>query len=384
MAKYSWYCGDLRTGRIFSEVPIVSSSWSNVMDDAGTMQLVAQLSDADVQELNLPSATAPAKTFSAVAYVDDQGHETFLEGGPVWVHSYDDEKGQLTVGASGLWSYFNHRKVIAVLGTQNPATLTATYGSLSLGTIAKRLVQLAATHTGGNLPIVLPADVTGPADDAHTRTYPGYTLAWVGDELRNLSGVIGGPEIAFRPRRQASDARFIEWVMVTGTDADPLLHQTGSDWIWDQSLPRSAVTSVSLSIDGTSMGDEAYVKGSGQDVGTIIGHYLATTLTDQGYPLLELDVSGHDSSENTAELNGYAQAEVTYSSRPTLILSPKVARDGSPNVAQYLVGDYVQLVIAAGHPYFPAGGSFRSRIVQKSGDDSTQVTLQLAPIPGVF
>jgi hypothetical protein len=384
VGQYTWYSGDLRTGRIYGQTPVVSQSWANVMDDAGPMQLVAQLTDPDIQALNLPSTAAPAKSFLAVAYSDDFGTETFLEGGPVWVHSYDDVTGQLTIGGAGLWSYFDHRKVIAVLGASNPAALTATYAGLSLGTIAKRLVELAATHTGGNLPIVLPADEAEASDDAHTRTYNGYDMAWVGAALRDLTGVIGGPEIAFRPRRQAADPRFIEWVMLTGTEEDPLLHQTGPDWIFDQTAAQSPITSLGCAIDGTKMGDESWVKGSGQEAGTIFGHYLGTTLTDRSYPLLELEVTGHDSSENTVELDGYAQADVTNSQHPILTLTPKIDRDSSPTVALYAVGDYVQMTIAPGHPYFTAGASFRTRITGKAGDDSTQVTLQLAPIPGEF
>jgi hypothetical protein len=258
------------------------------------------------------------------------------------------------------------------------------YTGLSLATIAKRLVQLAATHTGGNLPIVLPADVTVPADAAHQRTYNGYDLAWVGEQLRNLMAVLGGPEISFVPRRTTADSRYIEWVMRAGTETDPLLHQAGSDWVWDGSVPKGGVTSISLAVDGTQMGDEAYVKGSGEASTALIGHAVKTTLTGAGYPLLELEVGGHESVTTLATLNDYATAELAASARTVLSFTVRVARDQAPAVSQYQVGDYVQLIVPTTHPYLTGGGTFRSRIVQRSGDDSTLVTLQLAPVPGSY
>lgn len=383
MGSYVWYCGDLRTGRIYTQIPLINTSWTNTIDDAGAMRATADLNDPGVYALNLASAAAPAKTFLAVAYVDDQGHETFIEAGPVWFHNYDDDTGMLDLTAAGLWSYFDHRKVIQVLGALNPAVLTATYSGMSLGTIAKRLVQLSETHTGGDLPIVYQSDEIEASDAAHTRTYPGYALAWIGDELRNLTGVIGGPEIAFRPRRQA-DARFIEWFMATGTEEDPLLHQTGADWTLDASVPKSNVLGIGLTVDGTQMGDEAWARGNGSEIATIIGHSLGTTLTDEGYPLLEVEITGHESAELVATVNGYAQAATLAAARPAAAFTVRISRDGSPSVAQVSQGDYVKIVVQPGHRYLTGGGSYRSRVTMKSGDDSSAVVLQLAPIPGSF
>jgi hypothetical protein len=34
---YVWHVGTLRDGKLTTEIPVSSSSWSLVMDDAGTM-----------------------------------------------------------------------------------------------------------------------------------------------------------------------------------------------------------------------------------------------------------------------------------------------------------------------------------------------------------
>lgn len=380
MPSYAVYAGDLLTGQIYAKLPVADLSWANVMDDADTISITLALGDPTLDDMEPVSVTSPCKNYLAVAYTDDDMNETFLAGGPIWAHDYDDESGQLTVTASGMWSYFDHRKVMQVLAGLNPATVTAAYTGLSLGTIAKRLIQLAATHTGGSVPIVLPADEAITPDAAHDRTYPGYELDWVGDMLRNLTGVIGGPEIQFRPQRQ-SDPRFLQWVLVTGTSAQPLISQVGADLQLDATVEQSPVEAISVHVDGTAMADEAWVKGNGDAESTIIGHALGSTLTNLGYALFEADITGHDDVSVQATADGYASGSLQFSTRPALTLTVKIGRDTDPNVVQYSVGDYTQIIIPAGHRYFSDGATYRSRIVQKSGDTTNLVTLQLATVP---
>lgn len=375
MPSYEWFTGDLLTGRIYSRLPVVSSSWQNVMDDADVMQIVVQLGDPAIDKMEPVSNTSPCKNFLAVAYLDDDGNETFLAGGPIWTQDYDDTTGQLTVAAGGLWGYFDHRKVMPVLAGANPATVTSTWASLSLGTIAKRLVQQAQTHTGGNLPIVFQADEAG----TFTSTYPGYELDWIGQVLRDITAATGGVEVQFQPQRQ-TDPRFLRWVMVTGTNEDPLIHQQGSDWILDASVPRSSISSIGVHVDGSGMGDEAWVKGNGSDISTVIGHQVGTALTGLGYALFETELTGHDDVQDPTVLAGYAATDLLFSQRPGLTLSPQIDRDGSPMVSQYNVGDYVRIVIPVGHKYFTVGATYRSRVTSKSGDDSQVVSLQLMTV----
>lgn len=417
---YSWHVGTLRDGRLTTEVPVASSSWSLVMDDAGPLQVVLPLADPDVAALNPYLIAEPCRCFLAVSYIDSTGTETFLAGGPIWTHAYDDTSKQLTIGASGLWSYWDHRKVLPVLAAGvNPATVTTSMLS-SLGTLAKQLVQLAQTHTAGSVPVVFPADETG----TNARTYTGFSMTAVGQALRDLTGVQGGPEIQFVPRRTAADPRFIEWVMRVGTTEQPLLSQAGDDWTWDASVPRSSVTGISVQRDGSAMATRVWEQGTGSDISTLYSQANDTTLTDAGFPLLELADSTHTDVTVQATLDTYAAGLLARALRPVESWTVKVRRDDTPNVAQYAVGDYVSIVIGgymrlgvpgvevdgndatvaddgnvltstldgtpspgmdptatSPHPYLP-DGTYRSRIQSIAGDDSYDVTLQLAPTVG--
>lgn len=378
--RYNWYTGDLLTGKIATRLPLIQDSWTQQLDDSSTLTGTVVMSP-DVQSMNPWSNAAPCKMWLGVTYIDPSGNENWIDAGPIWTCTYNDDTGQLTIGAGGLWSYWDHRKVMPLLADAvSPATSSVTYSALSRGTIAKRLVQLAQTHTGGNLPLILPADVGAANDADHTRTYNGYDLNWMGDALKALTGVVNGPEIAFVPQYQ-SDTRFIQWVMRTGLETDPYLHQTGADWIWDASTPKGGVFGTSVIRDGTGMGDEAWVKGNGDAEGSLIGHALGAKLTNLGYALFEVDIPNHDSVETLSTIQSYAEAALTPASTETIALTLKIHRDTSPTVAQVQVGDYVQFTNATNHRYLPPGTTVRSRIVQRQGDSSDLVTIQLAPVP---
>lgn len=373
---YSWHVGTLRDGRLTADLPMTSTSWSDVMDDAGTLSGTLNLADSDVAALNPYLTAEPCRCFLAVSYTDPTGTETFLQGGPIWTHNYDDPTRKLTIGAAGLWSYYDHRMILPVLAPGvNPATVT-TEITASPGTVAKKLVQLAHTHTAGSVPVVFPADEAG----AIVKDYQGYDLPNLGQALRDLTGLQGGPEIQFVPRRRADDARFIEWVMRIGTTAQPLLTQAGADWTWDASVPKSSVTGISVQRDGSTMGTRAWLQGAGSQAEALFGRADNATLTAAGFPLLEITQTGQESETSQAALDSAAAGVLAAQNRPVETWTVKVRRDDAPNVAQYAVGDWVQITTAS-NPYLPPG-TYRTRILSRSGDDSPEVTLQLAPTLG--
>lgn len=380
--RYTYYCGNVRDGRIYGQLPLYNASWADVMDDRGNVRGTVTLADPAIAAMNVPSIAAETKCWLGVTYTDPNGVETWLQAGPIWNHSYDDTTKELTIQASGLWSLFDHRKIIAP-AIANGATNTAsaggvTYSGWSLGTIAKKILGTLSTRTGGLPPVVFQTDQAETADDDHSRTYNGWDLANAGTELGNLTQALNGPEITFRPQYQ-TDARFIQWAMQTGTETVPLLTQNGADWVFDATRAKGPVAAINVETDGTQMGDAAWAKGNGSEAASLIGVSIGTTLTDLGYPFLDVDVSGHDSVEKQSTINGYAQIGRTFAAKRIVTVTVKVDRDASPGLNEYQKGDYVQLIVGDHHPYLPAG-TIRSRIVQLSGDDTNLVALQLAPV----
>jgi hypothetical protein len=381
-AGYRWYVGDLRTGKISRTIDLIGASWSVPLGDAGSLE-----GSFPIRSGEWPSARSDAavtKAYLAVAYVDAAGDETFLEGGPIWKSDFDDVTGEFQIGAAGLASYFDHRKVIPVLAAgDNPATATVTYTGEQRGLIAKRLVELAQSHTGANLPIVLPDDADlGGAGTKYTQTYPGYELGWVGERLKQLSELgatndeSDGPEIQFVPRRRSDDPRFIEWVMRIGTEPSMMLTQAGPAWVFDRTVPKSPVRAIKVSSDGTQMAFRQWAAGQGEAEGRPIVWDEDMTLVDLGFPLLESEVTATDTVSTTETLHAHATGALAFSQRPVESWALTVSRDTRPSVAQYAPGDWATVRVKD-HVFIPAG-DYSMRILSVAGDTSDAVTLTLS------
>lgn len=376
----AWHVGVLRTGELATTVPVTDGQWGLVLNDAGTLQFTTVLSDPAVRKLNLYTAAEPCRCFLAVAYTDPDGTETFLEGGPVWTHQYTAHDRKLIVTGAGLWSLFDHRIVLKLLQAgQSPAATALVYSGLSLGTIAKRLVQQAQLATGGDIPVVFPDDESGEG----AQTYNGYDMTKLGDALRALAGLQNGPEIQFVPRRRADDPNYIEWAMRAGTTEQPMLTQSGDDLVWDLAAVRSSASGVSVARDGQSMLTRAWVQGSGSEVTTMFGEADSPDLIAAGFPLLE-DVDSDHSAEAEAvlqsTLDSYASADVAAAQRPAQTWTFTAQRDDTPRLGAYGIGDWARINVE--RDYYVPDGEYRSRIVNLSGNTTKQVAVTLAPTVG--
>lgn len=364
--------GELRTGRITGTVEATGHEWAEVLNQPGSIDSVA-VPESVVRRRDLRQTAAAARCFLAV---EQDGR--IREAGPIWVHRWNDERGVLTLGAAGLWSLFDHRYVLPLLENEQALSLTSvsratsTHGPLALGGIARALVQQAMIHLGGDLPVVFDPAVTA---GSHVETFPGYKLLRVGQQLRELTQrETGAPDIRFSPRRNPDDPRFLQWVMSTGTEAQPQLAQAGADWYFDRSAPRSPVLGIDVDHDATVMGMRGYGVGNGSEEGTMITRVFDTTLVDAGYPLLEVEES-RPSVEVPETLIGHTLALVARSARPVEVWRMKVHARATREIR---AGDYARVVVR-GHAYLP-DGDHRVRVRRISGNASDVVTLEVYPM----
>lgn len=360
--------GDLRTGRIVDSYPLSGTQWSRQLNDAGTWTGTLDLEDPEHRQLRPRFDAAPAKSFYLVEY-----DELSVAGGVVWTHAYTRKpKRSVQLGGAGLWSLWDHRKVVpALTHTQVPAAAADTnLTGWSLGTIAKRLVQQAQAHVGGDLPIVFPPDVAGSAQ----RSYEAFGLEWLGDVLRKLTQVIAGPDLDFVPRRVEGDASRVEFVFRIG---DPWLEQAGDPWFWDDSVDQPVIVDLATRIDASTLGMRAWIPGEGMDREKKFGLAEDLELVDAGYPLLEVEDTSHATTQEQSTLDSHAAELVARRSRPLEQWTVSVRADADPVLGTYQPGDTAVIAIDD-DPYIPTGDHL-VRLTGMSGDDSDVVKLQIAP-----
>ena len=416
-----YFLADLRTGRQILELPVLSGPWSDTLNEAESLSVTVDLQDPDVRALDLRNTAAPCKTVLAVAEGD-----TIMASGPIWTRSYSRNSQKIQLNAKGWLSYFDHRHILPLVAKSigldqflvadpedptktiaNPL-LTTMYESLGLGTIAKRLMQQAQTWTGGNIPLVFQPDESG----THEREYLGPEFNNIGDEIRNLMNVEGGPDIKLKGRL-TEDRLGIECVVSTGTEAKPRLASEVIH-VWDLTVPESSASNLNIDEDGSNVASLAWATGGNAGDTVLVGRSYDPTLVDNGFPLYELPPDDHPTAKVQKTLDAYA-AEAAFAGRATTeVWSFDVEANEQPTVGSYATGDYCDLVIAPyvesaapldglypadsvfpggdifpvdgnpwyvdGDPYVKEGGKFRHRIIGISGDEKGEVVnVQCAP-----
>lgn len=363
--------GDLRTGRIIDTLDATSCNWRQVLNDAGAVDQVT-VQGHEVRRKDLRRSAPAAKTFLAV---DVDG--VLQEAGPIWSRVWDDQAQELTLGAAGLWSLFDHRNVMALQATTgiDPQKSLISVAQASFGGIAKEIVRLNFVYADDSLPLYAGAgDVAGD----RTETFYGWQLPNLGEQLRQLTTRENGPDIRFAPRYTA-DRLSIQWVMDTGTEAAPQLAQVGDDWYFDATVAKSPVVNIHTDEDATVMGMRAWVTGNGSEEDMLMAVAYDPTLVDAGWPLLEVD-EARSTTELLPTLQGHAQNFLSRSARPIEVWNVVVRPEAA---AQVLAGDYCRVVVGEKHPWLPTGEAFM-RVKQKSGGLTGDVTLQMYAVQAVL
>ena len=382
----TWVVGDLLTGRRIQTLRPLSGDWSEVLNDAGDVSCAVSLSDRTNRRLGLAESAAVGKAFLAAIEGD-----TVLQAGPIWQHTFDESTERLTLSAKGMWSYFDHRIVLPVLAGRNPTDSStdtrfsdvvsdpdapgypwAVDTRESLQTIAKRLVEQAQSWTNGDVPVVLPDETSGESE----RWYKGSALGFVGQRLKELASVEGGPDIMFTPRFQ-TDRLGIEWVMRTGTPDEPLLYSAQRQ-VFQLGIARSSLSRLVVKVDGTRLASQGFAVGGRTDGQGLITVSSDSTLTDAGYPLLETLDSSHATVSEESTLQEYSNELVLAGRLPATTWSFDHQLTQRPYLESFNAGDFA--TVSVRNNAYIRDGRYSMRILSRSGDALGQkVSLTFTP-----
>ncbi|UXE04756.1 minor tail protein [Arthrobacter phage Shambre1] len=375
---------DTKTGiSVGGEVPMLSPSWGLRLNQAGTVSISIPVRAKEARGMDLRNSTATLRQGLGMTY-----NGVPLEAGPILDREFDDESGQLTLTAAGLWSVFARRKAVtgamlAALTSAGVTTKTLKIGPTSLQSIARELVRVSIQDnpfTGaGALNVVLPPVVAG----AETKTYTGYDLKWIGDALKDLTELENGPDLRFRPRFMTDQPTRLEWVLETGNESQPLLTQPGPALRLDGTVPDSPVAGFGSKEDATNVGARAWRPGAGQERDMRLGFATSTRLTDTGMPWTEIENASKE-EESTAVLNRQAAYDVRNAAGPEVQFTVRLrANHPGAMLGTYWPGDFADVVIPEDHPTLNPGLQ-RVRIMAIDGSDARTVNLTVAPFIGSY
>jgi hypothetical protein len=276
------------TGQIGPKLQFESMDWS--MELNGTENINMRLRKSELPTVDLKYWLSPWWAGVVIFWNDKP-----IVAGPILTRP-SETFDFVNIGCGGIRSILAKRLVAwdeSRLNWVDFNKSTVSFPGLSLGTIAKRVVEFVQTKEASKLPITyaLP-DMSG----IHERTYKGFNVSNISadDVLTKLSNVIGGPDIMFKPRLLRDDV--LTFDLWTGTDPDPRIYQKNTA-VWDTTAPNGYVSNMSVVTTGTYQTNRVYATGAGQDEGTLIKVVTDDRPLKIQYPLLETTIS-EGASEN--------------------------------------------------------------------------------------
>lgn len=381
---YTYEVADLRTGNILGDLPLTGVTFTQRLNDSGTLRgsFVLESRNATKRAVEDPyDWTTPARRTLTV-YRDERP----VWSGIIWTSVYNSTTRTMQIGAGDYWTYFDHRKILPVLtlvaGTGDSSgqqvapdltyvsRLTTLYTGVDQNAIARALVTQAQAHTGGDIGIQLDASLSAELRD---REYSGFDLTSVGTALRNLAGVLGGPDIVFdvAPTLDAQGKPVRR--MRIGT---PNLGQESSAWVWEYD---SNLIDYAWPRDGTGFTTREFAVGDGTALDMPIAVSENTSPYAEGWALMETEHQW--SGEDVGTLQAHADTEQMLGRRPIVLPTLTVRGDMDPIVGAWSVGD--DGVVSIEDDLFLHGVEAPVRIVAAEispGEETELVTLTVAPL----
>lgn len=357
------------TGNLGPQVEYENFSWSLALNSIEEFSI--DMKKSELPKLNLDYWFAPWWA-GFVLFWD--GNPVF--GGPILNITNEDEK-TISFGCAGIRAILAKRKIVLEPTNNSWVNISKSfiqYTGLSLGTIAKKVVQQAQAKPSGILPISYPLpDETAANDADHQRTYRAFNIANIDCDaiLTKLSNVINGPDILFKPR--LVDPNTITFDLWTGTEQQPRIYQSYTP-SWDTTAPLSDVSNLRLTTTGAYQSSRVFSTGAGQDEGTLMAVATNYTPLQKQFPILETSISISD-SEQAAVVLAHGLANLEMNTNTLQEIQMHVRADGTNPLTSFWPGDLIEITVKGFVTL--KDGTHRMRLLAMSGDTSNDVMLNM-------
>lgn len=331
------YLGLTMTGEVGRRLDWSSGNLNIALNDIE--ELSVSVAQNFVEEVSL-EWWSPWSGCLLLSYEGDEG-EVLMGAGP-FIRPPQEESthSELTLKAQGIGAVLSRRNVSGDFRPGEEEKLKNTiyeWSGVSLGSMVGRLVKEATAKRAGWLPIVI-----SPEEKAiRQRTYEGWNLGnnGVWKRITEISEVIGGPDVMFRPRWvPGSNRTRFEWVLVTGTEAQPTIPQR-REVFWDTTAQATCITHVDLTSSVEGWAHKSYVTGTGEGSGIALA--IAEKDPDQYVPLLETVIADSDGEGDL--LKSKAEAALMLNSLHQFNLGVSSKDQGA--FGTWYVGDTVDLQV---------------------------------------
>jgi hypothetical protein len=355
------------TGNIGPRIDINSASWDIPLNDIESLSI-------EIQKSSIPKIDKDYWLAPWWAGVILFWNEVPIFAGPIISKPTEVFSG-LRIDCGGIRALLAERLVVREQTDWSKlAEDTVPFYGMSLGTVARRVVQLVMQKPGGYLPIEFPVPEQLRTDDAdHQRVYESFNVANLdcNNVLTKLSNASRGPDIMFKPRL-VGDSRFV-WDMWTGTEENPRIKQQYSP-SWDTTPSLGSVANLQITETGAYQTHRVYSVGAGQDKGTLIRVVENLEPTSRGFPLLEKYIKQGD-SENPETVISWGKADLEANTNTLQEISMNIRADGIYRLGQFWPGDEVELILKDWLAL--SDGSHKVRLLQMSGDLTQDVRISL-------
>lgn len=239
----------------------------------------------------------------------------------------------------------------------------ASFEGNSLGNLAWRFVQKAMERPAGYLPIV-----NGGfwEEQNRQRNFRGFNVAnnQTGNRVELITGVINGPDIAFRPRWTSERHEQIEWVMCYGSEATPTIDQSHT-YVLDATSSFQDVLALKATAEWNPL-HRIYATGAGEDEAIL--HQIVDMHIDADDNMPYLEESWSDAGiENNRLLLEKAQGKLQ-ASRERIVQVQLQVNIGSQEMplGTWWAGDLHEVIWPEGWTQL-SKGQYAMRVLQRSG-----------------
>lgn len=322
---YRYLFADLLTNSIIAELPLTGVTFTQQLNQAGTLQGHLLLSGMATAQFNVNASTVPGRT---AIYVDRNG--TLVWGGVIWGRTYNSAEQRLTLTAREFESYFERRRI----------TQTVDFANVDQLVIARTLIDDAQNVASGDIGVITGSETSGVLV---SRTYYNYELKGVYPAIQDLSRAEDGfdfnIQVAYDPITFEPIKTFVLGYPRSGT-----VYDINDPQAFVFIFPAGNIVEYEYPEDGAIAANTVYALGAGSNEAKLIETAQETTFLANGWPLLEEQANYSDVVDTTL-LQELAIGQVNATAYPPTTIKIVVPAYATPEFGTYGIGDDARLII---------------------------------------